>query len=124
MNGDDRLGARGDGAFDQGGIHRVGLRIHIHKHRARTGVRDSLGGGHESGGDGDDLIASTHTQRKQGKPEGIGTIADADGVSTFTIGGEIPLERGNKRPAGERTRSQNLVEGSQQLLPERLMLCF
>ena len=122
VNGDDGARARRDGLFQEVGVHRVARGVDIDEHRSRPGVGDRLGGGHERAGDGDDLVPRADPQRQQAEPEGIGAVADADGVRRAAEGGELLLELRDKGAAGERSRVHDFGDRAQELLAQRRVM--
>src|ERR1039457_454963 len=92
MDGNEGLGAGRDGGFDLGSIEAIGARVGIHEYGGGAGNPDGLGGGEEGVGGGDALIAGTNSEGHEGKPEGVGTVGDADGELHSVIRGQLPLE--------------------------------
>ncbi len=110
MHRDDGLGAGRDGFFQQAGIQVVSRLINVHKNRPRPAKADRLDRGHEGAGNGDDFIVWPHAQRQQRKPEGIGSVAHADGMSRPAIGGKFLFKFGDKRAAGKSARVNHLAQ--------------
>ena len=64
----------------------------IHEDGGGAGDPDGFGRGKEGVRVGDDFVAGADAQGHEGQPDGVGAVADADGVLGAVIGGEFAFE--------------------------------
>ena len=100
----------------------VGGLFDVHEDRPGAAKADGFGGGHEGVGNGDDFVLGSHSQSQQGKPKGVGAVADAHGVSRAAVGGEFLFKFGDKRAAGKSTGVQDFGNGGIELFADRRMV--
>ncbi len=89
MNGNDRLGFGSDCGFNFGWIDTFGFWITINKNSGGPGDPDRFGGGEESVCMRDDFVPGAHSERHESEPDGVGSIAQADGVFSAMVGSEF-----------------------------------
>src|SRR5664280_743062 len=122
MHGNDGLGPRRDGAFEQGGVHGEGPLINVDEDGLGTAIADRLRRRHERAGHGDHLITGADAKAEECQPQGIRSVADPNGESGLTIGGKVLLKLFDKGTAGKRAPVDDLLDGSHNLPPEGIVL--
>ena len=88
VDGDDGLGPRRDGGLELRGIHGARCRGQCRQKQVRPRKGDGLGRGDEGRWHRDNLITGADAQGKQAQPDGVGTVADADGMLGVAEGGK------------------------------------
>ncbi len=122
MDGEDRLGVRGDGAGDGVGFDVVGAWIDVHEHGRRAQPGHTAGGGKECKGRGDDLIARADAHGHHRQQQRIGAGGDADGVPGLAAFGQLVLELLGERAENKLAGIHNTVKGLAQLGQQVLVL--
>ena len=80
MHGDDGPGARRDGALELCGVHVAGVGVDVDKDGVGPCKGDGLGRGDEGRGHRDHLVGLANAQGQQSQPDGVGSVAHADGI--------------------------------------------
>ena len=92
VDGNDGLRLRRDGGLDLLRADALGVGAAIHENRGGACDPDGLGGGKEGVRVGDDLIARADAKGHEGEPDGVGAVADADGVFGAVISCQLSFE--------------------------------
>ena len=93
MNRHDRAGPGSYGRNDAFRVDREANRIDVGEHGTRAGHHDRQGGVRCGERRGDHLIARPDAERAQHERDGVGAVADANGVRRASRGGEFRFER-------------------------------
>ena len=113
---DNGPGLRRNGRFDLCRVDALGPRIAIDEDGRGAGGPDRLGGGEERVRVGDDFVAGADAQGHQRKPDGIGAVADADGVFHAVVARQFLLEPLEHRPHDILAAQEHLLEVGVNLL--------
>ncbi len=119
---DDGRGPRADGSGDGVGIEQQVVLLAVGKHDGRAGAHDGLGGGHERVGREDDLVAWPDAGGPEGQLDGVGAVADADGVVGAAEGGQVALEALDLCTKHEVAPVDDPADHGKDLRPQRFML--
>ena len=118
MDGHDRLGARGDGAFDEGGVDVEAVLVDVDEDGGGADAADALGGGEEAERGGDDLVAGADAEGAQTDDERVGAGVDADGVLRAEVVAGLAFEGLDLGAADELAAAQHALEGGVEVVPE------
>src|SRR5216683_1934736 len=89
MNWNDRLGFGSDCGFNFGWIDTFGFWITINKNSGGPGNPNRFRSCEKSVGVSNDFVAGSHSERHESQPDGVGSIAQADGVFSAMVGSEF-----------------------------------
>ncbi len=103
MHGQQGLGARRDGRFDQPGIEVERGIINIHIDRPRAAIGNSPTGGNERERRGDDFIARADIVEAHGHVQRRSAAVEAERVFDVAIGGEVLFKLGHIRAEAKGT---------------------
>jgi hypothetical protein len=92
MDWDNGLGPGSNRRLDLCRVDAFGLRIAIHQHCRRAGNPDGFGSGKKGVGVCDALVAGADPQGHQRQPNGVGPVADSNGVFGSAKGGELAFK--------------------------------
>ncbi len=92
-------------------VERVALGIDVGEHRARPDHQDRQRRVGRRERRGDDLVAGADAKRPQDQGDGIGAVADANGVRRARCGGKFRLERRDLRAEHEPAAADDPLDG-------------
>lgn len=92
-DGNDGLGTRGDGRFQQGRVQVVGAGVNVHIHRLGAQQGHGFGGGNVGKAGGDDFVARANAQGHLGNLQRIGAVGHGNAVLGAGIGAELFFQR-------------------------------
>ena len=82
----------------------------IHEDGGGAGDPDGFGGGEEGVRVGDDFVARADAEGHERQPDGVGAVAEADGVLGAVIGGELAFELLEHRALDVVAAQQHLLD--------------
>lgn len=124
MHDQDRLGPRRDLAFHLQGIDVPGVGVDVGEDRPGPGAANGADGGEEGEGGGDDLVAGTDVEGRQGQRQGIGTGGTADAVAGAAITGDLLFQGGHLRAENDLSGPKHPQGGLFQFRPQATIECL
>ena len=85
MHGQDEAGLFAQGPFQAGGVHEIGVGVHIDKAWRTAGGDDGGNRRHRRVGNGDDLVVVLDAESPEAEGQGVGAAVDADPMGDVAI---------------------------------------
>ena len=101
VDGEDRLGPRGDRGRDGGDVDVVAAVLDVDEDRHAAALADGVRRGDEGVADRHHLVARPDADGEEREVQRGGAVRDGAGVGGADVGGELGLEGGDLRPLGE-----------------------
>ena len=111
MDGQNRLGSRRDGLFDEGRIEHVGLGVDVDVDGLCADVADRPGGADPGVGRGNDFVAGADIAGVEGQLQGGGAVVQADAVVDADVFGEGSFKAFDGRTEDELRARDHPLEG-------------
>ena len=92
------------------GVHQVGFRIYIHKHRFGAGQDDGFDGGDKGVRDGDDFVAGADIQSAQDDVQRRGAVANTNPMCCTAEGGKLSFQGADIFAQEQLHSIQNLLD--------------
>lgn len=118
VHGQQRLGARADGAGGGGGVEVVRALIDVGEHRTRTEPGDGTRGGEEGEGRGHDLITGADVERHERGQQRVRTRRHTDDRAGVGERSKLGLERFDFGSADETSAVEHAGQGGGELFAQ------
>lgn len=123
-DGDDGLGSRGDGGFEQGGVEVVAAWAHIYIHGFGAQQGHGFGGGNVGKAGGDDFVARAYAQRHLGNLQGVCAVGHGDAVFGAGVFAQLFFQLGHFGAEDVLAVVQYALDASVNVCLQALVLAF